>query len=169
MRSKTFFTSLCFAIVSCFATQAFAEPHEKGGPFTASLKAGPAIEVSTFSETQFSLQLDAGYAVVGSDGYLTFTPQFGFGDVTSIWLPLGFQYDIPLPVENLYVYPRASVGFAYVTRVEEAGVALIPEFGAKYQFHENGHVGIEPFSMPIGIGEEVWVQYRIAFHVGGDF
>lgn len=151
------------------ATPAAAEPVEKAGPFMANFKLGPAIEVSDYSETQFALELDFGYAVAGNDGYLTFTPAFGFGDVTTIWLPVGFQYDIALPVENLYIYPRASVGFAHVTKIDESGLALVPEVGLKYLITENFHAGFDPVSVPIGIGEEVWVQYRLAFYAGASF
>jgi hypothetical protein len=152
-----------------FSSAASAEPLEKSGPFMANFKLGPAIEVSDYSETQFAIELDFGYAVAGSDGYLTFTPAFGFGDVTTIWLPVGFQYDIALPVDNLYIYPRLSAGFAHVTKIDESGGAVIPEVGLKYLITESFHAGFDPVSVPIGIGEEVWVQYRMAFYAGANF
>ncbi len=153
------------------ATSAFAiNEHPKGGDFQANFKLGPAIHASRRApDTQFAMQLEISGAIVGDDGYLGFAPQFQFGDLALINLPISFQYDIKLPVKNLYIYPRIEAGLGMIPDADYYAFTLQPEFGAKYQFHENFHALVEPLSLPMYFGDPVFLQYRVYFGVGADF
>lgn len=91
-------------------------------------------------------------------------------------LPVGVQYDISLPVANLYIYPRVSVGYAAAiaspagsTYTEHYGVA-IPEIGLKYVFSGRYHLGGEFFSLPVFFSSKtVFVNYRITLGFGVSF
>jgi len=146
------------------------EKHEKAGPFMATLRFGPAIEVTKFI-TQFALGPEIGYAIVGDDGYLVFSPSFQFGDITVINLPVGFQYDIALPVDNLYAYARFTAGVAIATGGGFSDVVfnMQPEAGAKYLFTENFYAGLEPLSFPMYIEDDFAMQYRLSAFAGAHF
>ena len=171
---------LLAAAASAFAVLAVAPSasaldnleHDKAGPWAANLKLGPAIKASRTSLTQFAVQLEIAYAIIEEDGYLGFSPQIQLGDAQIITLPGSFQYDIHLPLENLYAYPRIQAGLAISP---DAGggtyvaFALQPEFGMKYQIHESFHLGLEPVSLPIYFGDPTFLQYRIYAYGGADF
>ncbi len=169
---KLFATAACALAVLASNTDAAAvEENDKAGPWMANFKIGPALKITDRSVTQFAMQMEIAYAVIEEDGYLGFAPQFQFGNrLTTITLPLAFQYDIHMPVENLYLYPRIEAGLAVFPDSNlDPAFALQPEFGVKYQFHENGHAILEPLSLPMYIGEFTFLQYRIYFGVGADF
>jgi hypothetical protein len=166
--------SLAAAATSfALASTAFAvNEHPKGGDFQANFKLGPAIKASRQApRTQFAMQLEIMGAIIDDDGYLGFAPQFQFGDFTIINLPMSFQYDIHLPVKNLYIYPRIQAGLGMAPDAPGGYYAftLQPEFGVKYQVHENFHAGMEPLSLPMYFGDPVFLQYRIYFVAGADF
>ncbi len=145
--------------------------HDKAGPWAANLKLGPAIKASRTSLTQFAVQLEIARAIVEEDGYLGFSPQIQFGDYQLVTIPVSFQYDIHLPLENLYAYPRIQAGIAISPDAPASYVAfaLQPEFGMKYQIQESFHVGLEPVSLPIYFGDPTFLQYRIYVFGGADF
>jgi hypothetical protein len=171
-RSLSLLASASVAVASLLAVAdaSAIEENEKAGPFAANLKMGPAIKASTASFTQFAMQLEAQYAIIDGAGYIGFAPQFQFGNATTIVLPATFQYDIHLPVENLYIYPRIQAGVAIIPDGLGYGAfALQPEVGVKYQFHENFHAMCEPVSLPMYFGDPVFLQYRVYFGAGADF
>lgn len=146
-----------------------SEANEKAGPFMATLRFGPALKVTQFI-SQFAMGPEIGYAIV-DDGYLVFSPSFQFGDATVINLPLGFQYDIALPVDNLYAYARFTAGVAIATAsgASDTGFNMQPEAGAKYLFTENFYAGIEPLSFPMYIESDFGMQYRLSAFGGAHF
>ncbi len=121
-----------------------------------------------------TLMLDFGFAVTPDrNGYLLFPLQFQFSKAGSfVLIPIGFQYDIPLPVKGLYLTPRFSGGYAaYVVRghrVADLG-AIVPEFGAKYVFARRWNVGVDAFSLPIYFGDFTAVSYRLLVYGGANF
>lgn len=166
----------------------------KAGRFMVGLKLAPAIgiqdnnNVDLFpTETQFALQLEAGYAFDSARrAYVLFPLQFHFGGgATSVMVPLGFQYDLPItPLPGLYVYPRITLGYAAVIAGRQLGGGtyhggvIIPEFGVKYVIKKRVNLGFEPFSLPIffgpkgstqGYDPKVALQYRLLFYGGVNF
>jgi hypothetical protein len=141
------------------------------GPIMANLKIGPAIGVADFSgDTAFALELEGGYAILGKEGYVTFSPNFSFGTLTLVTLPVGFQYGIQLPVKNLTAYGRATIGVTFATQGGDPAFHFGPHIGAKYQINEMFHAGLEPVSLPIYVGNGgVGLQYRILAYAGADF
>lgn len=84
-----------------------------------------------------------------------------------------FQYDIELPVEGLYLYPKVNAGFWYATSGFRGdgvpGFMLEPVFGIKYQAHKNFHVGGEPVAIPMYMGDRFFsAQYHIYVFGGFD-
>lgn len=157
---------------------ALAVGEEKAGPFMGNFKIGPAIRLDEIP-TQFAMELEiAGALDRGNDAYLGFNPQFQFSDgLATINLTATFQYDIELPVKALYLYPKINAGLAInaPTRGGDPalGFALQPEFGIKYQLFEHFHVGGEPISIPLYLGNNRYIgaidaQYRIFFYCGFD-
>lgn len=159
------------ALLSVSPSASAVEENDKAGPWAANLKLGPAIKASRTSLTQFALQLEIAHAIVEDAGYLGFAPQVQFGDFQLVTIPVSFQYDIHLPIENLYAYPRIQAGVAFSPDATGgyAAFALQPEFGMKYQIDEAFHVGVEPVSLPIYIGDPTFLQYRLYVFGGADF
>lgn len=96
--------------------------------------------------------------------------------VGTLMIPVGVQYDIGLPVANLYIYPRVSIGYAAVlvgaagsVIADHFGVA-IPEVGIKYVFSGRYHLGGEVLSLPVFFNSStVLVHYRAALSFGVSF
>ncbi len=143
----------------------------KQGPIMVNAKIGPAIGIADFSKfTAFALELEGGYAILGREGYVTFSPSFAFGAATVITLPVGFQYEFGLPVDNLSVYGRATVGVGFETKSGYAAFHIGPHAGAKYQITPMFHAGLEPISLPMYFGDGgVGMHYRILAYGGADF
>src|SRR5438105_15656164 len=111
--------SVLFALLLCLASahEARAEfwrtQGTKPGPFMFNLKLGGAFGVAAGNYTdtfvggynQFALQLEAGFAVTPDrNGYIVVPLQFQFSPtVISVYLPVGFQYDIKMPLKGLYI------------------------------------------------------------------
>jgi hypothetical protein len=77
---------------------------EKAGPGMVNLRLGPAFQLRGPSFTQFSIGPDFGYAVTDdNNAYILFSPQFMVSTATVILIPMGFEYDVALPVKGLYV------------------------------------------------------------------
>ncbi len=159
------------------SSSAFALGEAKAGPFMGNLKVGPAIRLDEIP-TQFAMEVElAGALDRGNDAYLGFNPQFQFADgFTVINLTATFQYDIELPVKALYLYPKINAGLAILaveSRDPGLGFALQPEFCIKYQLVEHAHIGAEPISIPLYLGNNRYVgaidaQYRLFFYGGFD-
>jgi hypothetical protein len=121
-----------------------------------------------------TIMFDFGIALTADRNlYLTIPIQFQVAKPGSfVLIPIGAQYDIPLPVKGLYLTPRFSGGYAaYVVRghrVADLGV-IIPEFGAKYVFLKRGNVGLDLFSLPIYFGDFTAVSYRVLVYGGVNF
>lgn len=153
-----------------------AQAADKAGRFMANLKIGPAVlAYPTFSSgvtlVQAALIAEFGFAVTPNrNGYLLFPLGFQLSPGSSlITIPVGFQYDVPLPVRGLYLTPRGIVGYTAAissgtfcsgssglsctstTFVSHLGV-VIPEIGVKYIIKGRFHVGFDPFSLPIYFG-----------------
>lgn len=115
----------------------------------------------------FGLRPTGVAAVLGLQGALAVTPnQRGSlvlalqlnlsGDVTSVRLPLGFEYVFPVGPRGLSLYARLSLGYA--ARVIDLGPArsitlhsglLLPEAGIRYLIRDRVHVGLDAIGFPI--------------------
>ncbi len=172
------FTAL--ALVMGFAHEAQAKVGEKkAGPLMGNFKLAPAVSFGDvgYIDTQFAMELEIAYAVDRkNNAYIGFNPQFQFARFTNINLTGTFQYDIELPVEGLYLYPKINAGIAifpaanysYYGRSTQVAFALQPEFGVKYNIMKNFHVLGEPLSFPIYIASHTFAQWRFWFGCGFD-
>lgn len=162
-----------------YAENAEAAGGRKPGPFMANLKIGPAINLDTPPGAhQFALELEFGVALDHAHNlYLSFPPQFQFGsDVITINLPISIQYDVELPVRGLYLYPKFNLGGAIFTGSgvpsAQGALTIQPEFGLKYLIVDNFHIGFEPISLPMYLGnthDAFGIQYRLFFYGGANF
>jgi hypothetical protein len=166
-------------------------PHdgEKAGRFMANLKIGPAVCLydifngpGTCSH-QGAVAVELGFSVLpNKNAYLVLPLQFQFFPGRSaIMVPLGFQYDLALPVATgLYLYPRFSVGYAAVLDVNAPGSptthagVIIPELGIKYIYRGRWNFALEPISLPILFGSTSSgafgsIYYRILLSAGVNF
>ena len=112
-----------------------------------------------------------------ASAYLIVPVQVQFrANLGTLMLPVGIQYDISLPVPNLYVYLRLSFGYA-VALFGAAGSVIadhfgvvIPEFGIKYVFSGRYHLGGEVVSLPVLFNSTaVVLYYRAAISFGVSF
>ncbi|MBL9023149.1 MAG: hypothetical protein JNL21_13195 [Myxococcales bacterium] len=171
--------SVAVGAIPLLESTAWAVGEEKAGPFMGNLKIGPAIRLDDIP-TQFAMEVEiAGALDRGNDAYLGFNPQFQFSDgLATINLTATFQYDIELPVKALYLYPKINAGLAINAPTGRGGdpalgFALQPEFGIKYQLVEHAHIGAEPISIPLYLGNNRYIgaidaQYRLFFYGGFD-
>ncbi len=142
---------------------------DKAGRFSVTAKIGPAINLNDSflqfaASPEFLVAVDSDY-----NAYLGVDPQFQYtADVLTINLPATFQYDIELPVDGLYVYPKLSGGLSYVVETGRPSGFVEPTFGIKYQAHEYVHVSLEPIGVPLYIGRYFAAQYHFFAGVGVD-
>jgi hypothetical protein len=177
---------------------------EKAGRFMGNLKIGPAfLAYPTYGSgvtlAQAALVLEFGYAVTPDrNGYLLFPLNFQMSSFASfISIPIGFQYDIRLPIRGLYLTPRGIIGYTAAisndsfcngfgctatTSVSHLGV-FMAEIGVKYVYRGRFNFGFDPFSLPIYFGapgtscsvqgcvtsNAVAVFYRLLFYAGANF
>lgn len=159
---------------------------EKAGRFMFNFKIGPALCLTSASNRgasscgdlhQGAMVFDLGFAVI-PNLYLIFPFQFQFRDhFVAVLLPFGVQYDIGLPLKGLYLYPRATLGYApfmvfgNIGPIDLSGRSdygfFMPEFGVKYVINKRWNVGGEPFSLPIFFNRERTVLYYRIFVYGG--
>ena len=156
-------------------------PNDKSGRFMFNFKIGPAFGVYSAGHAG-TIVLDFGWSVLpNKNAYLLIPLQFqfaqGFG---SVIIPVGFQYDFQMPVKNLFIYPRLSIGYAafFGGGATVHTGTFIPEFGAKYVFRGRWNFGAELFSLPIFFGRvssfgqnsvSTSVFYRMLFYAGVNF
>lgn len=168
------------------ANQALPQPpqptSEKVGRFMANVKVGPSLCLYTCTH-QGVLALELGYSVLpNKNGYLVLPLQFQFGPAgAAVMVPLGFQYDIALPfLPGLYVYPRFSIGYAYLIDTSAPGSPtahagfILPEFGLKYVWRGRWNFGGELVSIPIIFGQNsagsfADIFYRVLLSAGVNF
>lgn len=112
-----------------------------------------------------------------ANAYLIVPVQAQFrASLGTLMIPVGIQYDIGLPVPNLYIYPRVSIGYA-VSLTGAAGSVIadhfgvaIPEVGIKYVFSGRYHLGGEVVSLPVLFSSRsVVIHYRAALSFGVSF
>lgn len=140
------------------------DPSAAPARFLADLKIGPAFVLTASGVTEFSLQLNFGYALAqdlamkGDAFYLTVSPYLLVGEDLALVAPLGAQYEMPLkmiPYEGISAYVRTSVGYAFykppLLGFDQGlhGFAVQPAIGAKLAFFKRFHVGIEPLGFDI--------------------
>lgn len=164
----------------------------KSGRFMFNFHIGPAIGAKDALDMG-AIVLDFGIALDNQQrAYLLVPLQFqfsrvsisilGFGTsytVGTVMVPIGFQYDIPMPVKGLYLSPRIVGGYAAFTAscnncpTTHAGF-IAPELAIKLVLARRWNVGLEPFSLPIFIRDnngttEVSINYRILLFAGVNF
>jgi hypothetical protein len=138
-------------------------PPERTGSIIVGAGLGPAFSLDG-GGAAFGLEFNGSYAFA-DHLYGVFQPSFLFGGGTLVMLPVGVQYDIPIPsVPNLYIYPRGSLGLAVGGGTAE--FLLMFEGGVKYNIQDKFFIGFEPFSLPIFIGSYSFVGYRLNFLAG---
>lgn len=177
----------------------FYNPPGKAGPLMFNLKLGAAIGIPGDNNNlgttldQFLLQLEFGGAVDSQRQlYLLFPLTFHVGGgcaavgvfgtcvavagrYSTILVPLGVQYDIPIrAVPGLYLYPRGQLGYAAFISRDGFGTNhfgfIAPEFGIKYVLKQRWNFGGEPFSLPIYFnGNGALLNYRLTFYAGVNF
>lgn len=162
------------ALLVTSVASAAEEGEGKAGPMMANLRIGPAFGLSAGMGAGFTVAPEFGYAVALENNlYVVAAPQFTFSTFTFITLPVGVQYDYPLPVKNLYVTGRFLAGYTILAGGRASGGAftLIPEFGAKYVIDKRFNVGAEPISIPLhlGSGGGTLAMYRINLYGGLNF
>ena len=163
-------------VLQCFLTsvghaQSFASDPGKTGPVMLNLKVGGAFGLNV-PAAQFALVLDAGFAVDRARRAYIMAPiqfQISAGGAI-IMIPVGFQYDFPLPVKGLYIYPRAFIGYSPIVFAGSPTVhtgVFTPEVGIKYVLKQRWNFGFEPFSLPIVFAPGgAIVFYRFLFYAG---
>jgi hypothetical protein len=161
----------------------------KPSRFMLNLKLGPIFgfyssQIQAPIEVGPSLMLEFGIAVTPDHhGYLTFPISVSiFEGGSFLAIPVGFQYDIPLPVRGLYITPRASLG--YTLEIVPSGPGYFgfsyvgffhlgvftPEVGIKYVFKGRWNFGFDPFSLPVFFNSDsAAVFYRFLFYGGVNF
>ena len=146
----------------------------KVGRFMFNFKIGPAVlgypSLNGSTLVQAALVTEIGIAVTANrNGYLFLPLSFQLSPgAYLITIPIGFQYDIALPVRGLYLTPRGSVGYtaAIAPNTSCSGIGcssetvvshlgtITPEIGIKYIFKGRYNLGFDPFSLPISIGND---------------
>jgi hypothetical protein len=147
------------------------------GPFLVDIKVGPSVAFD-YGDVGFVVQPEIGYAVRrgncahpgAGEVYLVVTPEIKIAGTHEMVLPIGAQYDIPLPIEGLFAYPRMTIGLGVALDREDGeddAVVVSHGFGAKYQFNDLVHAAFEPLVLPLYMsGRGVSVEYR-SLAVGG--
>lgn len=157
-------------------------PPDKAGPFMFNVKIGPAfcLYPSNTCAHQGSIVLDLGAALTRNrNGYLVLPVQFQFlPGASAIIVPVGFQYDVRLPLRGLYIYPRIVAGYAALLTDGQPGTpqtvlhsgVLIPEFGLKYILNGRWNFGGEVFSLPLFFNTSgAQLFYRVHLSAGVTF
>ncbi len=193
MKSRSFVVSavlLATLILSTGSARAHVLDDGKSGPVMINLKIGPAIEVY-HSHTQFAMTLEGMYAVLVTkfgDLYVGLPLTFQFaGAGTFIEIPAAAQFDVRLPVKNLYIVTQLHIGYAvfipsdndtclfgFCTTIKGGDAVhygvITPQLGLKYAIKGRGNVGIDIFQLPIYFNSDgAALQYRIMFYGGVNF
>jgi hypothetical protein len=132
----------------------------------------------------FSIGLDYERAL-SSDGrvWLVASPTYLVNPyLTEALLPVGLEYDLPLPVTGLSLFGRLSAGAAvligldYTTSPPSRPIAVVgliePEIGLRLALGDRWSVTLEPASVPITIGatgSATALLYRASLGVGVSF
>ena len=157
-------------------------PAGKAGPIMANLKAGPSIGLGGLPVTA-AIQLDVGYAFIKGNGrgighgdlYGVVSPELGVGSGVTLSLPVGVQYDMPIGIRGLYVYPRTTVGYTAIVDPSDDGesgdaFSIKPAAGVKFVPDPRIAIGFEPVSVPVHVGNgDTTVQYQMLGYAGGNF
>lgn len=171
------------ATTSTAATSsATAVTHDKVGRFIANAKLGAVICVYSCVH-QGAAALEFGWSLLpNKHGYVLLSVQTHFaGSAAAVSIPLGFQYDLPIPiVSGLFFYPRASLGYAAILALGpgpvttmHAGV-FIPEAGIKYVLSGRYNFCLDFLSFPMFFGQTSFggffsTSYRALLYAGLNF
>jgi hypothetical protein len=102
--------------------------------------------------------------------YLGLTPQFTLAGYNALFLPFTAQYDIPLPVKGLYVYPRSEIGLGYCfDGCQDPYFAMSHMAGVKFHIHDKLQVGGDVGFLHHWIGGSDFGYFRTTAFVGGQF
>src|SRR5262249_22546092 len=130
--------------------------------------------------TEATIVLEAGIALLpNNNGYLLFPLTIqAINSTVALIFPVGFQYDVPLPLRGLYIPPRATLGYGLgigtvstglgtsTTFVSHVGV-FTPEVGIKYVLSRRVNLGLDVFSLPVAFNQDgAEVFYRLLFYAG---
>ena len=156
-------------------------PPAKAGRFMVNVKLGAAfmIHPDNVVHTPYAAVVtEFGVAVTPDrNGYLILPLSIHAAPdrIPFIMIPIGFQYDVALPLPGLYITPRASLGYALTTGPQTLtshfGV-FIPEVGVKYVVKGRWNVGFDPLSLPFLFpfgGAAGLLHYRFLGYAGANF
>jgi hypothetical protein len=144
------------------------------------IKLGPQIGLVKGSSASFALTADLGYAIIKGNGrgiadgdlYVVASPEILVGNPFALLLGGGLQYDIPMPIRGLYIYPRAVIGAGVVVNPgagsSGAAFVLYPAVGAKYVINKRVNLGVEPFGLPMTFGPTA-ASYQFNAYAGVNF
>jgi hypothetical protein len=143
------------AVAVLVAAPARAESPSIGDkPWTTGLLLGVSTwTANSATQAFFALEIPVEYGFKVGPGYLA--PHFGFAlgatkGCTTIALPMGVRYKIPVAAFPLYVYPMLDIGpgFVIVDGAAAAGGVLRVGGGLSYLVHPN----VELVFQPLGLG-----------------
>jgi hypothetical protein len=169
MRPIPALAAATLAALALLSVASSAEAADKAGRFSLTARVGPAIKLDdsflqVAASPEFMVAVDNDY-----NAYLGVNPQFQYtADVLTINVPATFQYDIELPVDGFYIFPKLSGGLSNVLETGRPSGFIEPGFGLKYQVHEYVHVVLEPIGVPLYIGRYFAAQYHMFVGVGVD-
>lgn len=147
---------------------------ERPGPFRVGVKLGPSFGLRDLP-TQLALQVELAVAVTPDRlGSVVLPVQLlVVGEPSALLVPLGFQYDFPLPLPGLYLSPRLGLGYAALLdgngTISHLGVA-VAELGLRYAPLRRLSFGLDPLSVPVLFDAgRALVSYRVLGYAGVTF
>ncbi len=173
-----------------------AAPEAKAGRFMFNVSLGLSFPIfaaslsSTAVQQQglpfgFAVRPDFGIAVTRSrNGYLVFAPAVTIGGSYSVILPVGFHFDIPVVVRGLFLFIRATAGYALSTEKSSSTVngvtmdtttlyhygMVAPEAGLKYVLKTRINLSFTPVSVPFLFNSATFAGgYQLLFSGGYNF
>jgi hypothetical protein len=155
------------ATLTLASPPARAAAPEQAGSVAVGANLGVNFLLSDGSGSAANLGFSLSYAFA-DQVYFVFQPSFSFfSGATIINLPIGLQFDVAVAkVPGLYLYPRVSVGAAFLSGGGGANALLMLDGGLKYNVNETVFVGFEPLSLPIYIGDGGGLTYKISIFGG---
>jgi hypothetical protein len=159
------------------------------------LKLGTGQAIYSANSGGLDVVLDFGRSIQrGGNLYIVWSLDFAFVDqtvvtddsrlqsfFTSVAIPIGLQYDLPLFIPGLFLTPRLQVGYLFnsqrTTGLTSLGpvdtalgvnsAVLLPEIGLKWILRKRLNFGADLLSVPISLSQNsIGVSYRVLFYVG---
>lgn len=161
--------------------QTLALPKEASERFTLNVKAGLLSPLFPYQSGNSVIGVTTLVVepsiVLGSSGRTRLilpVEEAQFRDGVLLSASVGLQYDVALPVRNLYLTPRISVGGQIFVGLSEGKTytnfwpLVEPAIGIKYVVRKHMNLGLDMASFPITFGgcSPVQVDYQLLGYVG---